>query len=303
MTKNKQRKVYRYWEIMLVINVPDTRDYSDVPDDDLVARFEEVNFINQAELERVLLDLRIDSKNSETRLEDFKGQLERGDKNRRPHWQLFLKVEHQTTAVAVAKAIALAIFKLPTHTSIQAKRAVDISNASDYVLKPGSLKLDDIAWQPGIISKSTAEFRRGLAEEPGLQAILERSYPYQKYLIPKIEGPADDRSVVIINDFAGGSGKSKFVSLMRKLGHGIQVAIDEPRAMAKAVNIEAMQFEAIHGKEPPNVFFDMTRQVPEKYIDGFYSIVEQIKKKFTCIEFHFPFSIGKIVLQKLFGKY
>ena len=51
----------------------------------------------------MLLDLRIDSKNSKTRLEDFKGQLERGDKNRRSHWQLFLKVEHQTTAVAVAK--------------------------------------------------------------------------------------------------------------------------------------------------------------------------------------------------------
>ena len=42
MTKNNKRKVYRYREIMLVINVPDRRDYSEVSDEDLVGRFEKV---------------------------------------------------------------------------------------------------------------------------------------------------------------------------------------------------------------------------------------------------------------------
>lgn len=279
--KNKQpvAKQCRFSTFMVVINTRTSEFYGDLKEENLVAFLKKIDFVTQRQLETVLLNLRIRSQKSLTSLKDFKGQLERGDENHRVHWQLCLETVHKTTAKAVLEALCNALFGKDAEPSVQVLIPRDIESANAYSLKPGRLILPDSDWSTGIITKSLSDFKDRFDSDPGLKAVLENPREYQKYLLGIMENRSDDRSVYMISDFMGNTGKSRFVEAATLLGYGISVDIDEPRPMLMSVVKECELYEAKFGKEPPNVFFDMTRQVPGKYLDAFYSVLEKIKNK------------------------
>jgi 3-dehydroquinate synthetase len=77
-------------------------------------------FINQKNLENILTSLKLESKNTSTKITNFAGQLERDKKHKKPHWQLlFIETEKQTTKIKVVKALSQSLFQKDSHFSIQ----------------------------------------------------------------------------------------------------------------------------------------------------------------------------------------
>lgn len=90
----KLKKSPRPEHFQLVINIALNEDFIKIDDVDLSKKMKELNFITQASLENLLLNFkfypRAESK-TKAHLVDFRGQLERGERNRRPYWQLISK--------------------------------------------------------------------------------------------------------------------------------------------------------------------------------------------------------------------
>jgi hypothetical protein len=98
-------------------------------------------FINQKNLENILTSLKLELKNTSTKITNFAGQLERGRKHKKPHWQLFLETEKQTTKIKVVKALSQFLFQKESHFSIQVTPVTDKDFSMEYVTKEGVLEL------------------------------------------------------------------------------------------------------------------------------------------------------------------
>lgn len=281
----------RYDVFMIVINVKTNKDYSKLKNEELIKFLEDCNFPGAIELENLLLDMRIDSRYTSTELMDFKGQMERGTKNQRIHWQLCIQTKKQTQVKKVLSAFSNMLYQNENDPSIQVTVPMDVSAAFEYVLKEGRVVLEKSKYYPGYVDINLANFRVMINSDEGLKAVLSSPRMWQEYLLKimkeqeKTENPPDDRSVYIILDFHGMVGKSKFVEYLRLNLCGIQCYNDQPRALAKAVIIEASSYQKQHKKQPPNVFFDFPRQLSPEHLETFYSVVEEIKNKYVVSTF------------------
>ena len=84
----------------------------------------ELNFITQALLENLLVNFKFYPRaESKTRahLVDFRGQLERGDRNRRPNWQIYLNSSSGVSATRLLTFLSKAIMGEEKHPSIATK--------------------------------------------------------------------------------------------------------------------------------------------------------------------------------------
>lgn len=281
MNNYKTRSQTRFNHFQVVLNLPvgSEIDFKNIPDEEIESYLEEYNFINQEDLETVLLDLRIKAKNTVTTLTDFRGQLERGTDNKRPHWQMYICTARQTVKLEVVKALSKAIYGVENHKSIQAVNIKDVEATIDYVTKDERLILQsDSKWHPGVISMTNAKFKKELAEDPVQREILTgMARKYQKYLLDIMKGKPNDRLIYWVMDFAGKTGKSKFTRTMEKASLAITASIDHPRPFAKEIILSAQDYFAKNGKDPETIIIDLSRQVPIEYFSGFYSVLEKIK--------------------------
>jgi len=281
MTNIKIDKQSRFNHFQAVLNIPvgSEIDFKTVSDSEIESYFEKYNFVKQEELETILLNLKIKAKATLAVLSDFKGQLERGTSERRPHWQLYLCTSKQTVKSEVRKALSLALFSVPNHASIQVTVIKDVESSIEYVTKEERFDISENSpWSPGIILFTTAKFREQLAEDPVLRDILSgKARRYQKYLLSIMEGKSDNRLVYWVMDFAGKTGKSAFTRSMEKAAMAITGSMDNPRPFAKNIILEADNYYAQHGKHPDTVLIDLPRQVPNEYLTGFYGVLESLK--------------------------
>jgi len=92
-----------------------------------------------------------------------------------------------------------------------------------------------------------------------------------------LASPPNNRQIYWVMDFNGNTGKSQFVRAVEKKGLTISADIDNPRAFAKQIIIEATEYFQKYGKHPPAIIIDLSRQVPEAYLNGFYGVLESLK--------------------------
>lgn len=277
--KSENQTRFNHFQVVLNIPVGSEVDYKDVSDDKIEFYLKKYNFVNQEELETVLLDLKIKAKGTIAVLTDFRGQLERGTNERRPHWQLYICTSKQTVKSEVLKALSMQLYSVPDHNSIQVKVMRDVEATIEYVTKEGRLIMPtDSLWSPGLISMTSAKFRRELEEDPIQRDILTgMARKYQQYLLNIMKGKPNDRLIYWVMDFAGKTGKSKFTRTMRKASLAITASIDHPRPFAKEIILNAQNYYALHGKDPDTVIIDLSRQVPTEYLSGFYGVLESLK--------------------------
>ena len=242
----------------------------------------ECNLITQASLEDLLLNFkfypRTQSK-TKSYLVDFRGQLERGDAKRRPHWQLYLNTSAGVSATRLLTFLSKEIMGEDNHPSIQLERVDDVGATLEYVTKPGRLELEATDWWPGMIDFRTTSLKHSIKNDEDLKNIVTKPRKWQKYINNIIEAEPDNRGINWITDFVGNTGKSAYVDCLRKTGKAVVCDIDEIRAMSKALIIECEQYERKYHQEPPVVCFDLTKQVPGKYFDTFSSLLEKVKNK------------------------
>jgi hypothetical protein len=281
MTKIKNTTVSRFNNFQAVLNIPvgSEIDFKTISDSEIESHFEKYNFVKQVDLETILLNLKIKSKATLAILSDFRGQLERGTSEGRPHWQLYLCTSKQTVKTEVLKALSMALYSVENHSSIQVTVVQDVESSIEYVTKEERLDLsEDSPWSPGIISMTAAKFRQELIEDPILGKILKgMARKYQRYLLNIINGKPNDRLIYWVMDFAGKTGKSKFTRSLEKASIAITASIDHPRPFAKNIILNAQNYYAKHDKDPQAVIIDLSRQVPQEYLSGFYGVLESLK--------------------------
>lgn len=281
MSNKRARSQTRFNHFQVVLNIPvgSDIDFKEIPDEEIESYFYQYNFVKQEELETVLLDLKIIAKGTIAVLTDFRGQLERGTSERRPHWQLYVCTSRQTVKTEVLKALSMALYSVQDHKSIQVQAIRDVEATIDYVTKEGRLNMPtDSPWSPGLIAMTSAKFRRELAEDPVQRDILTgMARKYQKYLLDIMKGKPNDRLIYWVMDFAGKTGKSKFTRTMEKASLAITASIDHPRPFAKEIILNAQDYYAKHGRDPETVIIDLSRQVPTEYLSGFYGVLESLK--------------------------
>lgn len=281
---NKSKTRNNHFQV--TINVPTSESFSDVEDKDLAPMLTKLGFVTQLGLETILKTFvfrpRADQK-LPSKLLDYKGQLERGDKENRPHWQIYVETQSSSSAAKLATAFSNRLFpdydENSSHPSIQVVAINNIAATIEYVSKPGRLELDGTGYWPGLISKPLIDFKNQLDTDWVLKEIEEKPREWQKYLLEIFNAPPDDRQIHWIADFTGNTGKSNFVRYARKKGLGIACYIDEIRAMTKAVIYECLEFERKYGKQCNLICFDLTKQVPGSYFDTFSSVLEMIKNR------------------------
>lgn len=277
MTKTTSTR-FSHFQVVIQVPLLEELDFKIIPDQELLPILENSEFVRQNQLEDILSKAKIISKNSLATLDDYKGQLEQGSQNKLVHWQLYIRTSKQTVKTQVLNFFLEAL-KLPMkHASVQVTPIQDIESSKDYVLKEGRLELLDSDWFPGIISKEAVDFKNFLAQDTVTREVFsDNARSYQKYLLKIIRGESNDRLIYWILDFHGKTGKSIFAKAIDKAGLAITADIDDSRAFSKEIILEAQNYRVKYGKDPSTVVIDLSRQVSERYLDGFYGILENLK--------------------------
>lgn len=265
----------------MVLNLPSASDidFKTISDSEIESYLEKYNFVKQATLEDILLNLKIKSKVTITSLSDFRGQLERGTENARPHWQLYLSTVKQTVAKELVTSLSTVLYSVDLDFSIQVTTIRDVESTIEYVTKEDRLTFPkNSPWSPGTPSMIETNFRKELSEDPVLQDIFNSNARiYQQYLLNIINGNPNDRLIYWGMDFAGKTGKSKFTRAWEKAGKSISASIDHPRPFVKDIILNAQNYFARYGVDPQTVIIDLSRQVPKEYLSGFYGVLESLK--------------------------
>jgi len=147
MTRSK--KSSRPQHFQLIISLLLNEDFREIDDFNLLKRMRELNFITQPLLENLLLNFKFyarEENKTKCHLVDFRGQLERGEINRRAHWQLYLNTSAGVSTTRLLTFLSKEIMGEEKYLSIQLKRVNDVGATLEYVTKPERLELKDSDW-------------------------------------------------------------------------------------------------------------------------------------------------------------
>jgi hypothetical protein len=283
------RKQTRFNSFQMIINLKSASDESflDLTKNEILQKMINSDFPTQQMLEEVMISASISSKNSNTDLSCYIGQLEMGKRHSRPHWQIFLQTSKQTNSKHVLEYFSRAIFNEDKNTGIQVIPVNDVESSKEYVTKDERLVLPESAWSPGTITKESAEFREELKNDKITMEIYSNPRIYQRYINNIIDGPSHDRLIHWVMDFGGCTGKSKYSAFLENSGKAIVVEIDNPRAFSKSIILQSTEYQKIYRKPPETIIVDLSRQVPLAYFDGFFAILESVKNKKVTSTFQY----------------
>ncbi len=107
MGKN-QKKLYCSKEFGIVINSITSKDviWSEFSSDQILSKLKELKFPNKIFITQILNELALENVNSNlSKIEDFEGQLEFGDKTNISHYQLAVKTKSVCTRRKVLDAL------------------------------------------------------------------------------------------------------------------------------------------------------------------------------------------------------
>ena len=179
----------------------------------------ELNFITQPLLENLLLNFKFyarEESKTKSHLVDFRGQLERGEINHRPHRQLYLNTSGGVSTTQLLTFLSKEIIGEEKHPSIQLERVDDVGATLEYVTKPERLELKDSDWWPGIIDFRISSLKHNIENDEDLKNIVTNPRRWQKYINNIIEAKPDNRGINWITDFVGNTGKFAYVDWLRK---------------------------------------------------------------------------------------
>jgi len=234
------KKSSRPQHFQLIINIPSNKSFREIDDFNLLKKMRELNLIAQPLLESLLLNFKFytrEESKTKSHLVDFRGQLERGDINRRPHWQLYLNTSAGVSTTRLLTFLSKEIMGDEKYPSIQLETINDVGAMLEYVTKPGRLELKGTDWCPGIIDFRISSLKRNIENDEDLKNIVTKPRRWQKYITSIIEAQLDNRGINWITDFVGNTGKSAYVDCLRKTGKAVVCDIDEIRAMSKSLII------------------------------------------------------------------
>lgn len=103
----------------------------------------------------------------------FKGQLERGSKSNRPHYNLCVKTSSKVLFSTVVRELSLALYNIKNYYSINVEPAHDIKSLEKYCLKTETrLMLPGTIYYPPSVDIRISEFIEALEEDEELKKYM-----------------------------------------------------------------------------------------------------------------------------------
>ena len=107
------------------------------------------------------------------RFEKFIGQLEKGEENNRPHYNLSIKTSSKVLPSAVVRELSLALYNIKNCKSINVEPTHDVELLDKYCLKEETrLLLESTDYYPPLVDARVSEFIEALEEDEELKKFI-----------------------------------------------------------------------------------------------------------------------------------
>lgn len=133
----------KYFSIVLNVRGGENIDWSKMKKNKMVEKMEKLKFPtpqNLAVFLREFEGIRVNSNIEKSairrfKFRNYKGQLEQGSENNRPHYNLAVETTSKTSSSVIARELALALYGVKNCFSIQVDPAHNIDSLQDYCIK------------------------------------------------------------------------------------------------------------------------------------------------------------------------
>ncbi len=229
-------------------------------------------FPNKIDIIEILNIIKVENVNKNlTKILDFEGQFEIGDKTSIPHYQLAIEMESVCTKKKLLEALQK---QIKGHINVNIQH--NFETMKDYELKDTKFISEKYS---GKIFKY--QWRQDFLErKPNLRRVLEEPYPWQEFLQNQIlyKNP-EDRIVDWIIDPVGKTGKSScaraYVSRIQT--DGLLMKIDNLDRMELTLISKIEDYRKKYYKDPKVIFFDFPRATNSKQVVSATCLMEDAK--------------------------
>ena len=181
MNKKKVNERFQYFSIVINVREDKKINWSSLEKDELVYNMKELKFLTPMDLAIFLKNFKGIAQNSnvdKSRIrrfvfESFKGQLEKGLKSNRPHYNLCVKTSSKILSSTVVRELSLALYNVKNCYSINVEPAHDIKSLEEYCLKDETrLMLPGTIYYPPSVDIRISEFFEALGEDEELKKYM-----------------------------------------------------------------------------------------------------------------------------------
>ena len=213
--------------------------------------------------------------------ESFKGQLEKGLKSNRPHYNLCVKISSKVLSSTVVRELSLALYNVKNCYSINVEPAHDIKSLEKYCLKDETrLILPGTIYYPPSVDIRISEFFEALEEDEELKKVHESPRLYQEVIFSLIRSKPGRREVNFIFNPKGGVGKSltaDYISLNPEFNALLAPQLSSPDRWVSGLINQLEEYVLLNNHFPTTILIDMTRNEDNLNVENLYSTLENIK--------------------------
>ena len=172
--KKKVNERFQYFSIVLNVRGGEEIDWSSLSKDNLASKMEELKFptplalgILMKNFEGVAQNSNVDkSRIRRFRFKRFRGQLEKGSDNGRPHYNLSVKTSSKVLVSAIVRELSLILYGIKNCKSINVEPTHDVDLLDQYCLKIETrLLLAGTSYYPPLVDVRLSDFIEVLEED------------------------------------------------------------------------------------------------------------------------------------------
>ena len=172
---------FKYFSIVLNVSGGENIDWSCLGRKEMADKMTELNFPTPLGLAVSLRDFEGIAQNSNVdksrirrfKFERFRGQLEKGLNNERPHYNLSVKTSSKVLSSAIVRELSLTLYDIKNCNSISVEPTHDVESLDKYCLKEETrLLLPSTEYYPPMVDIRLTEFIEALEEDKELKKFI-----------------------------------------------------------------------------------------------------------------------------------
>ena len=179
--KKKVNERFRYFSIVLNVAGGENINWGCLGRKEMADKMTELNFPTPLDLAVALRDFEGIAQNSNVdksrvrrfKFERFIGQLEKGEQNNRPHYNLSVKTSSKVLVSAVVRELSLVLYSVKNCNSINVEPTHDVDLLDKYCLKEETrLLLESTDYYPASVDVRVSDFIKALEEDEELKKFI-----------------------------------------------------------------------------------------------------------------------------------
>ena len=181
MINKKVNERFQYFSIVLNVRKGENVNWGSLTNDEIVENLVRLKFLTPMELggffknfEGIAQNSNVDkSRIRRFKFERFLGQLEKGSKNGRPHYNLSVMTSCKVLTSTVVRELSLALYGVKSCNSINVQPTHDVNSLEKYCLKSETrLVLPSTIYYPPSVDVRIGDFIEALEEDKELKKFI-----------------------------------------------------------------------------------------------------------------------------------